>query len=130
MKDFIFIAVLVGFFGLVIGSGLIYQQMSTERIAERQKEVDTAFSKSEKPSSSTGQTELLSTHPKTPSKPYIGMSSTDFRNSCGKSDHISTYESARGNVTTYEYEFTEIRSKNDCWGRFTFRDYKLDSIAR
>lgn len=68
-------------------------------------------------------------------EPEIGMNFTDFDALCTSKgitsgDDFDTYKSARGTTITIRREYTEKRSKNNCWGTFTFRDYTLESIFR
>jgi FKBP-type peptidyl-prolyl cis-trans isomerase len=62
--------------------------------------------------------------------PVIGMNYSDFIKLCGDSDKSSSYESASGKINTYEYKYTPERGAKECYGRFTFTNYILDSIYR
>lgn len=70
-------------------------------------------------------------------EPQIGMSQTDFEKLCvnyandrTSQDRVTTFETATGKNYTYWHGYTEKRSRNHCWGTFSFAAGELESISR
>lgn len=70
---------------------------------------------------------------RTYTRPEKGMSFIEFTDLCkvskyGRFDDIDSYSGQYHDVTTVRREYSKARAVNDCWGTFTFIDYKLTAI--
>ena len=72
--------------------------------------------------------------PKPSSKVYkqteVGMTYGDFIELCGdeRGKDYTHSETSAGSVDSVTFEYSNLRLKKNCWGKFTFVNDKLDSI--
>ncbi len=108
--------IVIAIFGLIAVMAFIFAQKLTNQNRQPEQQVLTANTTTPYP---------------TPYKSAdVGIGLEDLYNLCGKADEGSTFESSRGASYTLRYEYSEKRRNRKCWGIFTVRDNKVESVYR
>jgi hypothetical protein len=108
--------IVIAIFGLIAVTAFIYAQNFKNQNRQPEPQVLTANTTTPYP---------------TPYKSAdVGIEWEDLYNLCGKPDEVSSFESSRGVSYTLRYEYSEKRRNRKCWGIFTVRDNKVESIYR
>ena len=108
--------IVIAIFGLIVVMAFIYAQDFKNQDRQPEPQVLTASTTTPYPT------------------PYesadVGIEWEELYNLCGEPDGVSSFESSRGASYTVRYEYSEKRKNRKCWGIFTVRDNKVESVYR